>query len=203
MYPDDPPLILQGQPHCSDDIHKNGMCWDSASPNPGKQGGVCMCPAPMHFVNVPGDSAAFTCACPAGTKPQKVGLTSVCLCSDNLPVGADGKCPQKCDCKCPNNQVAQSQGYKQANGSCSCNCGCSADLQLNGDHCDQPACAGDGQVRIADGSCCAASKVSSCGVCCKANQKPGVNGSCVSASLPDDSKSLLQKYFPKAYKPRT
>ena len=173
----------------------------------------CYCPQAMQkivsYTPFGGDKVTFLqCGCPGGT--QAAGTTDalkyICLCeSTGFPVGPDGVCPKTCTCTCPNNQIPVSQGFAQPHGTCSCSCGCAVGLTQDGDHCDQPACAGAGEVRIADGSCCAASQVNTCGVCCGAGQKPSADGSCVSASLQGDTKSRWQKYFqktsPRVFKP--
>jgi hypothetical protein len=166
----------------------------------------CYCPQAMQkIVPIASDGTIYLqCGCPTDTHAAGTTDTSkyICLCdSTGFPIGPDGVCPKKCACNCPNNQIPVSQGFAQPNGSCACNCGCPAGLTQDGDHCDQPACAGAQEVRISDNSCCAASQVSSCGVCCGAGQKPSADGSCVSASLQGgDTKSRWQKYFDKSLK---
>jgi hypothetical protein len=168
----------------------------------------CYCPKAMQKISDPytppgQDTVIFLqCGCPSGTKPAGTtdALKYICLCeSTGFPMGPDKACPKPCNCKCPNNQVAETQGFTQPNGTCACACGCPAGLSLDGDRCDPPACAGASEVRIADGSCCATPQVSTCGVCCGPGLKPDANGSCVSVSL-SDSKPNLQKYFQQKFK---
>ncbi len=98
-------------------------------------------------------------------------------------MNADGSCPPpppKCDCKCAGNQVPTAE--ITADNQCKCGCKCDGGQSLVGDTCVTP-CKG-ASIRLASGTCCHPSRISSCGNCCVNGTVPdAASGSCVSLSL--------------------
>jgi len=176
----------------------------------------CYCPAPMKFVWHSDDTTVYnndeyaSCDCPAGThkaalddpsESKSPALYRICLCNKtNLPMNADGTCPPpppKCDCQCPNNQVPVTE--ITADNQCKCGCKCGAGQSLVAEKCVTP-CVG-ASVRLANGSCCHPSRVSSCGMCCIGATKPDAKtGSCsvISVGLPKTPNALPNQSFPNA-----
>lgn len=170
------------QPTCQGDY-----CFDGNYLT-GQGGQFCYCPHVMQWdlASADANQSNFICACPLGTTPLGTagGTKYVCMCPGNIPVNADGSCPQPPAphstqpqaCQCPNNQIASGSGNN-------CSCSCPDGTAKSGEQCVTP-CA-TGQVMLSDGSCCAASQATSCGVCCPTGMKPDATGStCVAALAP-------------------
>jgi hypothetical protein len=136
----------------------------------------CYCPKPM-VMGLPGDGDPNfrRCDCPAGT--HKAGfkdpvLARTCLCDGtNELVNLDGSCPPPCECK--NNQIV----LAKASTASQCKCGCPDDQVLVGEHCVTP-CEDPREIPVANGSCCLAVQVSSCGTCCPLGSKHHCEGGC-------------------------
>ncbi len=186
-----PALVSQGIP-----LDQKGDFFYNTIPAMGGGGQFCYCPSPMKMVD-PLMSGQLNnpyykiCACPSGTHSAGGNPASgICLCNKtNLLPNQDGSCPKQvdlppCSCSCANNQVLKASARKP-DGTCQCDCGCAAGQVLADGVCGQPACAAAGNIRLADGSCCTAGQVSSCGLCCPSGQRPdAASGSCIAMGKP-------------------
>ena len=139
----------------------------------GEKLGYCNCPGGTH----PAD--------PKGKKHQDPVLARICLCDGtNEPVDDNGSCPPPCECK--NNQIVLEKGSTDSQ----CKCGCPDGQVLVGESCVTP-CEDPREIPVANGSCCLATQVTSCGTCCPLGSKPDpASGSCVYAPQPPPKETL-------------
>ncbi len=177
---------IENQTQCSSDV-----CVDAGT------GEYCYCPAAMqHWVTDPFSRLVsyLSCSCPDDLKPLGTtgGAQYVCVCADNTKPRADGSCPPPppaCNPSCPNNQVATISDRD----TCSFTCACGSGQTNIGDRCVTP-CADEGKVRLANGSCCMADQVTSCGACCPLGMKPDLaTGACVTNFNPKPSVPQLPR----------
>jgi hypothetical protein len=163
----------------------------------------CYCPKPMvqKIRTESGWGSYISCECPEHThRPDKGHVdysnpitARICLCdSTNEIVNPDGSCPPPCNCGCPSNQVVLAKDFN----TCQCTCGCPDGQTLAGGKCVTP-CTGANQILLANGSCCLATQVTSCGNCCGGHSRPdAATGSCV--YMPDPPpKAKLVPQLPK------
>lgn len=142
---------------------------------------VCSCPASMAWKQH-GDGA-WTCSCPNPGEVQVAPGICQCPAGQGLLEGSCQACPAPlvlkygaCTCSVEGQQINKMLG----NLSCSCPTG----QATAGNKC-VAMCTDVSKILLGDGTCCSASQVSSCGVCCPSGQKPDPNsGSCIGAFTP-------------------
>lgn len=184
--------ILEAPDACGDYHHESPYCvgdlcysQDPTQPPNGNPTYVCACPAPMQYQYMPDTPGGYIqCLCPPGSTAQN----GQCVCPDGSTTGWHGAnagdfCPPKpkppvCAPTCAGGQ--KPVFTDQAN--CKYTCQCPDNQVEAAGSCVTPC--GAGQVMLEGGTCCAASQVNNCGVCCPEGMKPDATGAtCVSRAL--------------------